>query len=93
MRAYRLKNNDVVIDVRPHAGAEQQLLRCTKVWCHKRVDYCFKPIVTDSPVAHRLNQAETVVVARAISLRVTPAPTEEKPWYEEVRDMIAQALP
>lgn len=93
MRAYRLTNNDIVIDVRPHAGAGKQLLRCTKVWCHRREDYCFKPTVTDKAIVRRLNQAETVVAARALGLRMTPAPTEEKPWYEEVRDVIANALP
>lgn len=96
MRAYRLTNGDVVIDVRPHAGATKQLLRCIKVWCHKREGYCFKAVVTDKPVVCRLNAAETTVVYNQIMKAVdlgTGFEPEEKPWYEEVRDAIASALP
>jgi len=100
MRAYRLSNDDVVIDVRPYVSSNcsgsKQLLKCLKVWCHKREDYCFKVIVTDRPITKRLNSAETTVVynqlGRAIlkgtgqQIPEEPKEPKEDSWYEWLKD-------
>ena len=99
MRAYRLSNNDVVIDVRPHANRDKQLLRCVKVWCHRRENYCFKAIVTGEPIVARLNPSETRVVLNQLALAIAkgrhpdeePPAEPEVPWYEKVQNAILAA--
>ena len=89
MRAYRLKNDDVIIDVRFVIG--EPMVRGIKVWCHRKRDYCFETVTTGVGVSRRLNKAETAALVGQLSLavsagldkgaRITQSPFEKKPWF------------
>lgn len=93
MRAYRLSNKDIVIDVRPGTRHGKTVLRCITVWTEE--GYCFKNTTTNETLRSRLNGPECAVLGRQLSKAIAAglgqhivADPIDKPWYDQVKEAL-----
>lgn len=84
MRAYRLKNDDIVIDVH-RLKPDDVNIKCIKVWCSRQRIHCFNTIMrTTKDLARKLTSVESASIYSQLSVAINKGQSTKPPLLEQL---------